>query len=147
MLCLPFAAGCSDEPAPPTPVKPVVTASPPAPAAEPKAAEPKAEEPKAEEPRPDAGPADSPDVAREVKGYLAQATRALLTGDPKSAVGFLNSAKKLQPDNGKIHRGLGRAYERLDRNKSASESYRKYLKLNPRAPDRSAVESRLRSLR
>ncbi len=115
-------------PAPPTPVvAAAVVAEPEEPAVEPLA---KIDPPKVPVPK-----------KREVdfEGDLKAAQTAVLAGEHKKAVEILKELEKVNPKDPRIHRNLGISYARLRENANAAKHYRKYLELNPTAPDADKV--------
>jgi len=55
-------------------------------------------------------------------------------------------ALELKPNNAKAHRGLGLLFEKAERHQAALAEYRRYLELQPDAPDRLRIQRRIEAL-
>ena len=132
----------------PPPVEPPASAPPPpaAPVADdgvPPKADDTAPPAAAETERPRPPPARPTKPARKPEQTaLTDAQKALLAND------FQTALKELKPfEDSKtavVHRTLGIAYAKAKNNRMAAQHYRRYLELNPEAPDRAGIEKALR---
>lgn len=81
--------------------------------------------------------------------WEAFANRAVLhfeAGDPDAALADLDCAVSLAPGEAGLHQNRALALIELGRTGEAEKALQEYLRLNPDAPDRDTVSSRLRSL-
>jgi hypothetical protein len=122
----------------PTPLeKPKAIAEPtPAPAH----AEPKAE------PKSAAGKPNEEDYRRANEAYQ-RGNSKLFQGNTSGAITDFNEALKLNPKDAASQRGLGLAYAQTGNNAEALKHLKLYLKVSPKANDRSIIEKRIDQLR
>ena len=121
----------------PTPLeKPKAIAEPtPAPAH----AEPKAE------PKSAAGKPNEEDYRRANEAYQ-RGNSKLFQGNTSGAITDFNEALKLNPKDAASQRGLGLAYAQTGNNAEALKHLKLYLKVSPKANDRSIIEKRIDQL-
>jgi hypothetical protein len=105
---------------------------PPAKKKEPKRTEARAKSPKAGEKTRDPAAA---------KALTDKGTVLFVRGRFKDAVRKFRKALRADPGHALAHRGLGMAYLRLGKKRSATASLKRYLKLAPRARDKEKVKS------
>jgi len=75
-----------------------------------------------------------------------QSAKAYREGRFQDAVDLLLEARKVKPEPVLLY-NLGRAYEALGKSVEAAEAYEQYLREDPRAADRRAIEGRVSTLR
>lgn len=75
-----------------------------------------------------------------------QSAKAYREGRFQEAVDLLLEARKVKPEPVLLY-NLGRAYEALGRTVEAADAYDQYLREDPRAADRRAIEGRVATLR
>jgi tetratricopeptide (TPR) repeat protein len=63
------------------------------------------------------------------------------------ALDLYTRAVKIEPNNAEIHRQLGMTYKSLGQRAMAKEKLEDYLKLNPAAPDKSQIDSIIKTLK
>lgn len=63
------------------------------------------------------------------------------------ALDLYTRAVKIEPNNAEIHRQLGLTYKSLGQRAMAKEKLEDYLKLNPAAPDKSQIDSIIKTLK
>ncbi|MEK7705218.1 MAG: tetratricopeptide repeat protein, partial [Myxococcota bacterium] len=90
---------------------------------------------------PAAGGASSEDIAFR----LGLANKLLQKRDFKKAIEVCQEVLGMDPRNGQAYRTLGIAYSSLGAKAPACESYRRYLRFAPGAPDRAQIEGLLQS--
>jgi tetratricopeptide (TPR) repeat protein len=76
--------------------------------------------------------------------YYSLGARLYNSGKYDDAVTVLNEALRVDPNLAMAERSLAATLEKLDRKPEAAEHLRRYLELNPGAPDSDAVKARIR---
>ncbi len=71
----------------------------------------------------------------------------MMRGNSKGAVSAFKAALKKNKKFSLAYRGLGLAYQRLNKRAMARASFQRYLILNSQAPDAEAIQKRIKSLR
>jgi tetratricopeptide (TPR) repeat protein len=125
-----------------------VAAPKPAPAPKPVAAEKPApvEKPAPAPARRTVAAADAGDQKRRAQEAYLRGNAKLFEGRAPDAIAAFKEALKLDPQNAAAHRGLGLAYAQSGNAGQAVQSFKRYLKVAPTAPDRALIEKRIAQL-
>ena len=79
--------------------------------------------------------------------YFRQGLIKLMRNRHSEAVKLFHKALEKNPRFAQAYRGMGLAYEKLQRKTMARAAFKRYLILNPRAPDAAAIRKRIEKLR
>lgn len=85
------------------------------------------------------------DNAAEARAAYRRGADLYRAGRYSAAIAEFQAADKLKPSPA-LHYNMGQAWEKLGDLKAALAAYARYLQLDPRAPNREAVERTMRSL-
>jgi len=89
--------------------------------------------------------ADPPRDPSESPGQVAyrEGRELFLANDLRGAVSRYETAARLMPRNSQVQKELGRTYTRIGEVSRGRDAYRRYLELNPNAPDRAIIERQI----
>ncbi len=89
--------------------------------------------------------ADPPGDPSQSPGQVAyrEGRELFLANDLRGAISRYETAARLMPRNSQVQKELGRTYTRIGEVSRGRDAYRRYLELNPNAPDRAIIERQI----